>query len=61
MEGSSKIKRSFEGFNPYVPTALEGGDNADVFAILALAFEFSQLRYQLSKVLDGSVGEALAG
>ena len=54
---TERISDNFERFNPYAAKALELGDDADVFAHLALAFELSQLRYQLStKRLDAHQG-----
>lgn len=47
-EATERISNSFERFNPYAQKALEGDDDADVYAQLAIAFEVSQLRYQLS-------------
>lgn len=47
------IRHSFEGFNLYAQRAQErGNDNADVDAMLAVAFEISQLRYHLRQVFD---------
>lgn len=47
-QATEKISNSFERFNPYAQRALELDDDADVHAMLAIAFEVSQLRYQLS-------------
>lgn len=46
------ISDNFERFNPYAREALQGGDDADVYGMLAVAFEVSQLRFQLTKRLD---------
>jgi hypothetical protein len=43
------LARSFESFNPYANRALEMGEDADVLAYLAIAFEIGQIRYQLMK------------
>jgi uncharacterized MAPEG superfamily protein len=45
---TEKISNTFERFNAYAVEALKGGDDADVYASLAVAFEISQLRYFLS-------------
>lgn len=46
------ITNNFERFNPYAAKALTciEDDESQTFATLALAFELSQLRYQLSKI-----------
>ena len=48
IDTNHRLTTNFERFNNYAAEAAKCGDNADVFAILALAFEVSQLRYQLS-------------
>lgn len=45
----SHLAHNFEGFNWYAAQAMRLDDNADVYAQLAVAFEVSQLRYQLSQ------------
>lgn len=49
---TKNIARNFEAFNPYARAAVEtedAGNDGTVFAIVAIAFEVSQLRYQLTK------------
>lgn len=52
--GSSEASRShlaqnFEGFNWYAGKAMQLDEDAEIYANLAVAFEISQLRYQLSQ------------
>lgn len=46
------ISNRFERFNPYAQVALSDDDDRDVYAMLAVAFEVSQLRYQLTRRFD---------
>lgn len=46
---ANKIADSFRRFNTYAQAAEQFGENADILAMLAIAFEISQLRYQLTK------------
>lgn len=50
---AERVSQSFEGFNVYAQRAQkEGNENADVDALLAVAFEISQLRFHLRQVFD---------
>lgn len=49
---TEKISDNFERFNPYAAEAVKCGDDADVYAALAIAFEVAQVRYQVTKRLD---------
>lgn len=44
----SHLAQNFEGFNWYAGKAMQLDEDAEVYANLAVAFEISQLRYQLS-------------
>lgn len=47
----ARLTRDFTRFNMYADKALALDENAEVYAALAVAFEISQLRFQLRRFL----------
>jgi hypothetical protein len=55
MGDSATIRKNFESFNTYAVSAQDtSNEDRDIDANLAVAFELSQLRFQLRRMLGGS-------
>jgi hypothetical protein len=55
MTDTEVIRANFESFNTYAERAQDPqNDDADIDANLAVAFELSQLRFQLRRMFGGN-------